>query len=200
MRDLLEFARELAAIGQAGITYSPDPFDRERFERLREMAGELLNMEGKVPEFCWPQDEGYDTPKVDVRAVVFRENEVLLVKEKSTGFWTVPGGWADVNLSPGQNAEKECEEESGFLVKAKRVVSIIDRERAGYPRHANSIYKIFFLCEITGGEARTSLESSAVGFFPLDDLPPLDAPRVREVDIRDAYARFLDDSLEVAFN
>ena len=198
---MLDFARELAAIGQAGITFSPDPFDQERFVRLREMAGELLSMNAELPDFKWPEDSGYDTPKVDVRAVVFREGQVLLVKEVSTGYWTVPGGWADVNISPAENAEKECVEESGFVVKARRLVSVIDKQRAGYEwRDANSIYKIFFLCDVVGGEAATSIESSAVGFFPLNNLPSLDERRVREVDITDAYARYLDAELPPVFN
>ncbi len=198
--NLLEFARELAAIGQAGITYSKDPYDRERFVRLREMASEILQLPDHSPDFKWPDDVGYDTPKVDVRAVVFRGKEILLIKEAMTGLWTLPGGWADVNISPAENAEKECREESGYIVKAVRVVSVIDKDRAGYPRNANSIYKIFFLCKMIGGEATTSHESLDVGFFDLDDLPPLDPHRGREVDIRDAYARHLDPTLPPVFN
>ncbi len=200
MRDLLQFSRELAAIGQAGITYSRDPYDRERFVRLREMAGELLNLQDGLPDFTWPDENGYDTPKVDVRAVAFREGKVLLVKEKASGRWTVPGGWADVNVSPAANAEKECFEESGFVVKARRLVSAIDKEHAGYPPDANSIYKMFFLCEIIGGEATVSIESSAVGFFSLDDLPPLDGDRIREEDLVHAHRCHLDPSVETIFN
>lgn len=200
MKDLLEFSRELASIGQAGITYSTDDYDRERFQRLREMSGELLAISGEVPPFRWPPELGYDTPKVDVRAVVFRDDEVLLVKETRSGLWTVPGGWADVNLSPAANAEKECMEESGYAVKAKSLVSVIDRDHAGYPKNANSIYKIFFLCEITGGEAATSIESSEVGFFSLDALPPLDPDRIREADIRHAYSHYAAGNTEVVFN
>lgn len=197
---MLGFSRELAAIGQAGITYSKDPHDRERFERLREMAGELLGLNGGMPDFRWPEEDGYDTPKVDVRAVVFHGDKVLLVKEVSSGAWTVPGGWADVNITPAGNAEKECFEESGFIVKATRLISIIDKEHAGYLRNANSIYKIFFLCEIIGGEARTSIESSGVGFFGLDELPELDADRIRETDLREAWERHLDPELPAGFN
>lgn len=200
MRDILEFSRELAAIGQAGITYSRDPFDRERFVRLREMAGEILSLEVGNQDFKWPPENGYDTPKVDVRAMVFRDGQVLLVKEIASGAWTAPGGWADVNVSPAGNAEKECLEESGFVVKATRLVSILDKALSGYPRNANAIYKIFFLCEVVGGEATPSIESSEVGFFPLDDLPPLDGDRIREEDIRHAYACQLDPTVLPTFN
>lgn len=198
--NLLEIARELAAIGQAGITYSKDPYDRERFVRLREMAGELLALPEYSPDFKWPDEFGYDTPKVDVRAIVFRERKVLLILETQTGLWTLPGGWADVNLSPAENAEKECREESGYIVKAKSVVSVIDKDRAGYPRNVNSIYKIFFLCDFIGGEATTSIESSGVDFFDIDQLPELDPHRARAVDILDAYARHLDPALPPVFN
>lgn len=200
MSNLLEFARELAAIGQAGITYSKDPYDRERFVRLREMASEILQLPEYSPDFKWPDDFGYDTPKVDVRSVVFREDQVLLILETQTGLWTLPGGWADVNISPAENAEKECFEESGYIVKAKSVVSVIDKDRAGYPRNVNSIYKIFFLCEMIGGTATTSIESSGVDFFPIHDLPDLDPHRARKEDILQAYERYLDTTLPPIFN
>ncbi len=186
MNTLLRFSRELAAIAQAGLAYSRDPYDLERFARLREMAGELLRLPEYSPDFRWPDELGYATPKVDVRAVVFRAGQVLLIKESASGKWTVPGGWADVNLSPARNVEKECREETGFEVKAVRLVSVLDRDAAGYPKNAHSIYKLFFLCEITGGAACTSLESSEVGFFGTDALPELDPDRVREEDIRHA--------------
>ena len=200
MSNLLEFARELAAIGQAGITYSRDPFDKERFVRLREMAAELLQLPDYSPDFKWPDDVGYDTPKVDVRAVVFKDERVLLIKETASGLWTLPGGWADVNLSAAQNAEKECFEESGYIVKAKALVSVIDKDRAGYPRNANSIYKIFFLCELVGGVPTVSIESSGVEFFDIHELPPLDPHRARKEDILQAYERHLNPALPPVFN
>jgi ADP-ribose pyrophosphatase YjhB (NUDIX family) len=198
--NLLEFARELAAIGQAGITYSKDPYDRERFVRLREMAGELLRLPDYSPDFKWPDDVGYDTPKVDVRAVVFKGETVLLIKETATGLWTLPGGWADVNLSAAENAEKECLEESGYIVKARSLVSLIDKDRAGYPKNLNSIYKIFFLCDLIGGTPTLSIESSGVEFFDIRALPPLDPHRAREEDILKAYERHLNPELPPVFN
>ena len=95
------------------MTYSTDPFDRERFHRLREIASEVMRVAGKA-EFQWPTEIGYTTPKVDVRGVVFRDAEVLLIKEASSGKWTLPGGWADVNLTPAENVERECLEETGL--------------------------------------------------------------------------------------
>lgn len=187
-RSLLEVSRELAAISQAGLAFSKDPFDRERFNRLREIAGEIMTVEIGQSGFRWPVESGYPTPKVDVRGAAFRGESVLLVKESSSGLWTTPGGWADVNLSPAQNVEKEVLEESGYQVKAVAITSIIDRELAGFPVHTHSIYKIFFLCQIIGGEARTSIESTEIGFFRVDNLPPLDRDRVSAEEIRRAHA------------
>lgn len=187
MRTYLEISRELAALAQAGSAYTKDTFDAERFARLRVLAGELMQISAPMPDFEWPTETGYPTPKVDVRAVVFQGEKVLLIKEAASGLWTLPGGWADVNLSPAENAEKECWEESGFEVRALAVTSVIDRQRAGYPVNLHSIYKLFFLCEIIGGEAKTGPESLAVEFFPLADLPPLDPHRARVEDIRQAW-------------
>ncbi len=187
MADLLKLAREIAALAQAGLAYTRDAYDRERFLRLREIAGELLRSEAAVPPFAWPVEPGYPTPKVDVRAVVFHEEQVLLVKERSSGLWTVPGGWADVNLSPAQNAEKECLEESGYRVRARVITSVKDRDLAGYPPHPFAIYKIYFLCDFLGGEAASSVETHEASFFPLNALPPLDPHRNCETEIRHAF-------------
>lgn len=200
MRTLLEISRELTLIAQAGLAFTKDPFDKERFERLMAIAGELLRDPARAPDFAWPTELGYPTPKVDVRCAVFRDGAVLLVQEASSQRWTLPGGWADLNVSPAQNAEKECREESGYEVKARAVTSVLDRDQAGYPPHPHAIYKITFLCDLVGGEPRTSIESTAVGFFPLDALPPLDTGRVSEAEIRQAYGCLLDPVRPPAFN
>lgn len=200
MKDLLEISRELSAIGQAGISYSTDPYDRERFARILEVAGEVLQSSSPLRDFEWPAEVGYLTPKVDVRAVVFRGNEVLLIREAVSGLWTLPGGWADVNLSPAENAEKECREESGYEVKALKVTSLVDRDRAGYPSHLHAIYKIYFLCELRGGEARTSHESDEVRFFPIDHLPPLDPHRTQAEEIDRAWEHQQNPNLPTFFN
>ncbi|RBP35538.1 ADP-ribose pyrophosphatase YjhB (NUDIX family) [Roseimicrobium gellanilyticum] len=200
MKTLLEFSRELAAIGQAGLTYSKDPFDKERFIRLRQMAGELLEMHAGVPDFRWPDEIGYPTPKVDVRGAIFQGAQVLLIKETASGLWTLPGGWADVNSSPKENVERECLEETGYVVEATVLTSIIDRDRAGYPRHANSIFKLFFLCEITGGAPTTNVECSAIEFFDVATLPELDPHRASREDIERAYQAYQDGSAGSHFN
>jgi ADP-ribose pyrophosphatase YjhB (NUDIX family) len=196
---MLEISRELASIAQAGITYSTDPFDRERFQRLREIASEVLRHAGQV-DFEWPAEIGYATPKVDVRGAVFRNAEVLLIKEASSGKWTLPGGWADVNLTPAENVEKECLEESGYEVKARLITAIVDRDRAGYPAYPHAIYKIFFLCDLCGGSPRVSHETMEVAFFPLDALPELDPQRASASDIKEAWRFFQTPSLPTRFN
>lgn len=197
---MLDISRELAAIAQAGLAYSNDPFDIERFSRVRALAGLMLQTGADVPEFRWPDEMGYPTPKVDVRGAVFQNDKVLLIREKSSGLWTLPGGWADVNLTAKENVEKECLEESGYVVTAARITGLIDRERAGYPKNAHSIYKIFFLCDIVGGEATPGVESTHVGVFPVSDLPELDSHRVREEDILHAFDVFTGRTGEILFN
>lgn len=163
MRTMLEISRVLAAIAQAGRAFTKDPFNREHFRRIAEIADELLRDPVRAPDFEWPREPGYPTPKVDVRAAVFRDERVLLVQEASTPRWTLPGGYADIGLSPAQNAEKECREESGYDVRARIVTSVVDRHQAGFPAHAFAFYKITMLCDLVGGEARTSIESSEWG-------------------------------------
>jgi len=200
MRTLLEISRELASIAQAGLAFTENPFDREHFQRVLEVAGELLRDPARAPDFAWPAELGYPTPKVDVRSVVFKEGRVLLVKERSTQLWTLPGGYADLNLSPAQNAEKECREESGYEVKARIVTSLLDRDQAGYLPHPHAFYKITFLCDLIGGAPRTGIESSAVDFFRVDALPPLDPARTSEAEIRRAYSCSLNPQQPAAFN
>ena len=151
-------------------------------------------------DFEWPSEIGYATPKVDVRGAVFRNGEVLLIREASTGKWTLPGGWADVNLTPAENVEKECLEESGYEVKARLVTAIVDRDRAGYPANPHAIYKIFFLCDLRGGAPRVSHEATDVAFFPIDALPELDPHRSSSLEIEEAWRFFLEPSLPARFN
>ena len=198
-RTILEISRELESIAQAGITYSTDPFDRERFHRLREISSEILRHTGQA-DFEWPAEIGYTTPKVDVRGAVFRNGEVLLIKEASSGKWTLPGGWADVNLTPVENVEKECLEESGYEVKARLITAIVDRiAPATRPTRMRSS-KIFFLCDLCGGAPRVSHETTEVAFFPIDALPELDPHRASALDIQQAWRLFLTPSLPTRFN
>ena len=184
----LNLARELRAIAQTGLTFTEDRFDRQRYERVRELAAAML-AQGSGGDYgaihgILLGDKGYATPKVDVRGAAFVDGRVLLVREISDGKWTLPGGWADVNQTAAECVVREIAEESGFQAKALKLAAVHDYQRSNRPqRHLDSIYKIFFICEITGGAARASDETSEVAFFPRDALPPLSLGRTTAAQI-----------------
>jgi ADP-ribose pyrophosphatase YjhB (NUDIX family) len=178
----LQWCARLQAIAQTGLTFSRDPYDSERYTAIREIAAEMLaagsGAEMSVIRDLVSADCGYATPKVDVRGVVFREGRLLLVREKSEGAWSLPGGWADVPLSPAENAAKEVFEESGFRVRPKKILAVFDRDKHPHqPPIPFHVYKLFILCELIGGTETLSNETDAVGFFAADDLPPLSLTR-----------------------
>jgi ADP-ribose pyrophosphatase YjhB (NUDIX family) len=184
----LKIARELRALAQTGLTFTTDRFDRQRYERVRELAASML-AEGSGEHFdviieILREGWGYATPKVDVRGAAFVDGRVLLVREIGDGKWTLPGGWADVNQSAAECVVREIAEESGFLARARKLAAVRDYQRSGHPpRNVDSIYKMFFICEITGGAPRASDETSEVGFFPRDALPPLSLGRTTAAQI-----------------
>jgi ADP-ribose pyrophosphatase YjhB (NUDIX family) len=177
----LTVSRELRAIAQIGLTFCHDPFDRQRFERVRELAAELAAQGGGQEHALvldlFSQDVGYATPKVDVRGAAFVDGRILLVREISDGGWTLPGGWADVNESAGECVVREISEESGFEARAIKLAAVHDYRRRHPPRHIDSIYKMFFICVLSGGSARPSNETSDVAFFSRDELPSLSLGR-----------------------
>jgi ADP-ribose pyrophosphatase YjhB (NUDIX family) len=184
----LIIAREMRAIAQTGLTFTADRFDRQRYERLRELAASML-ASGSGEHFdviieILKEGWGYTTPKVDVRGAAFVEGRVLMVREISDGRWTLPGGWADVNQSAAECVVREIAEESGFIAKARKLAAVRDYQRSGHPpRNVDSIYKMFFLCDITGGAARPSDETSEVAFFARDALPRLSLGRTTAAQI-----------------
>lgn len=185
----LDWARRLQAIAQNGLAYASDPFDIERFEATRAIAAEILARASGLPVpvvvGILDRDSGYATPKIDTRGVVFRDNRILLVRERSEGLWTLPGGWADPCASPAENVTREIREESGFQTEAVKLLAVWDREKHPHePPYAFHIYKLFILCRITGGSEALSEETDGVGFFAEDDLPPLSLRRVLPAQIR----------------
>lgn len=204
--DRLNLARELEAIAQTGLHFSQDIYDRERYERLRKIATELLAEASDLSTeeiYAWSREQfGYATPKVDVRAFVVSEGKVLLLREDADeGRWTLPGGWADVNEPPSLAVARETEEESGYQVKVVRLLAVLDRELQGHqPPHPYHVYKMFFLCEIIGGEARQTMESSESGFFAPDDLPELSLGRVLPEQIQTLYQRVEAGNMETLFD
>lgn len=184
----LSWARQLQAIAQSGLTYANDPYDIERYESVRQLAAEMMAAASPDTEVgtiagLFARETGYATPKVDVRAAVFREDRILLVKERADGGWTLPGGWADVGEAPSVAAVREAKEESGFDVIARKVAAVYDRDLHGHPPIPYHTYKLFFLCDLAGGEAVTSHETEEVGFFAEDRLPPLSLTRVTPEEI-----------------
>jgi ADP-ribose pyrophosphatase YjhB (NUDIX family) len=181
--DWILWAREIQAIAQTGLHFSESVYDRERYERLREIAVAMFANRSDATESVirasFAAQTGYATPKVDVRGVVLKDNQLLLVRESSDGFWTLPGGWADVNDSPSEAVVREIREESGFVTRATRLIALFDRSKhAHQPPFPFHVYKLFIACELLGGSAQTSNETSAVGFFDPDHLPPLSIGRV----------------------
>ncbi|MCB9419244.1 MAG: NUDIX hydrolase [Ardenticatenaceae bacterium] len=178
----LEWAQNLQAIAQAGLTYTEGAYDRERYKAIQRIAAEILagHTDASVDKIAdlLAQESGYATPKIDVRGVIFQDNAILLVKERADGLWTLPGGWADVNESPSQCVEKEIWEESGYRATAVKLLAVYDRNQHPHPPIPWHTYKLFFLCRLDGGTPIHTLETNGVGFFREDDLPPLSVSRV----------------------
>ncbi|MGN6453684.1 MAG: NUDIX hydrolase [Steroidobacteraceae bacterium] len=203
-RNLLEWARQVQAIAQNGLAFTHDPFDRERYTQLTELVAQLLARELEMPidaaRALWSDEQGYATPKVDVRGGVFIESRVLLVRERSDGRWTLPGGWVDVNDAPSEAVAREILEESGYRARPVKLAALLDKNRHPHPPGVHHIYKLFFLCELTGGAAAVSAETDAAEFFPLQALPPLSTGRVLATQIERLYQHHLDPSLPTDFD
>jgi ADP-ribose pyrophosphatase YjhB (NUDIX family) len=201
---LLEWARKVQAIAQNGLAFASDPFDRERYTQLQELVVEVLDSELGVPleaaHGFWAGEHGYATPKVDVRGAVFDGDRVLLVREKSDGGWTLPGGWVDVNDAPSEAVAREIREESGFEAHAVKLAALVDKNRHPHPPGVHHIYKLMFLCELSGGAARPGTETDAVAFFPVSELPPLSTGRTLASQIERLYRHQLERSLPTDFD
>lgn len=188
MNDILDPARKLLALAQSGLHFTKDPYDRDRYEEVAQLAAQLLASQVQSPGLdadslleIWRRDKGYATPKIEVRGAVFRqeqgEDRVLLVRETIDGKWTLPGGWADINEGPRQAIEKEILQESGYVATAAKLAAVYDKRQHAHPPSLFHTWKLFFICDITGGAPSHSLETDGVDFFPLDRLPELSLPR-----------------------
>lgn len=172
----LEWAVKLQSIAQAGLYYGNDKFDMERYEQVRDIAAEMLSYKTEISKdkvkelFCC--ETGYQTPKLDTRAAVFKEDKILLVQE-SSGRWSLPGGWVDVDCSVGENAVKEVLEEAGLIVTADRIIAVQDRDRHNLPVYAYKVCKVFVQCSYISGNFRPNLETVGSGYFGVDELPEL---------------------------
>lgn len=195
----LDWAVELQAMAQAGLYYGTDPYGRERYERIRAIAAEMVSFQADIPLektrdlFCC--ETGYQTPKLDTRAAIFQDEKILLVREND-GRWSLPGGWVDVNVSVGENTAKEVREEAGLEVIPRRVIAVQDREKHNRPVYAWKICKVFVLCALVGGEFRPNSETTASGYFSLEDLPPLAEEKTTAEQVRMCFEAYRAETWE----
>jgi ADP-ribose pyrophosphatase YjhB (NUDIX family) len=200
----LRRARRLQAIAQDGLTYAKDPYDLERYELLQELAVEFM-AEGSGAELehlraLFARETGPATPKVDVRAVVFHDDEILLVKEPEDGLWSPPGGWADVGESPAEATVREVHEESGYRVRTVRFIALYDRDRHGHPPIPYHVYKLVFLCEILDEAPSPGANSTGVGFFAEEEIPELSLTRVTPAQVKRFFEHYHQPELPADFD
>lgn len=198
----LEWAKELQFLAQTGLTYSKDVFDIERSERIREISAEIISAQSelsleKVKDlFC--NETGFQTPKLDTRAAIFKEDKILLVKERN-GTWSLPGGWVDVNQTVKSNTEKEVEEEAGLKVEATRIIAVQDRNMHNVPPYAYNVCKVFVLCEILSGHFQPNIETTESDYFRLEELPLLAEEKNNEEQIKMCFSAYHDKNWQVLF-
>ena len=197
----------LAALAQDGLTFAADDYDRDRYQQLSPLATELLSaLSGRPAEELAVElgrDSGYATPKIDVRGVIFDNSaRVLLMREKTDGRWSLPGGWADPGEAPSAAVTREVLEETGYHSSAVKLIACWDRELQDNPPPLPvHVYKLFFLCRRDGAVQRpAALETLDVGWFGLDALPPLSLGRVNPRQLERALAHHRDVSLPTEFD
>lgn len=199
----LQWAVEIQSIAQAGLFYGKDRFDLERYERLREIAAEMIGCKTEIPMdkvrelFCG--ETGYQTPKLDTRAAIFQDGKLLLVRENS-GKWSLPGGWVDVDLSVRENTIKEVKEEAGLDVTAERIIAVQDREKHNLPVYAHKVCKIFVLCRNRGGAFAENSETTESRYFGLDELPALSTEKNNEEQIAMCFQAYEDENWQPLFD
>ena len=201
----LAWAKSLQAIAQNGLIFAANHFDIERYESVRVIAADIMASYTQVDKQfvldLFNDQSGYATPKVDVRGVVFQGDKVLLVKEVVDGCWTLPGGWADPNEMPSEAAAREVWEESGYEVKPVKLLMVYDRSKHGHePPMPFHVYKLFFLCELVRGEVKTSMETSAVGFFGENEMPPLSLARLTPSEVVRLFEHYRNPTLLTDFD
>lgn len=178
---------ELQSLAQAGLAYGKDAYDKERYERIREISAEMMSHIADIPLekvkglFC--NEIGYQTPKIDTRAAIFKDDKILLVQEKN-GTWSLPGGWCDVTVSVAENTIKEVKEEAGLDVIVKSVIAIQDREKHNLPIYAYRVCKIFMLCSAVGGNFEPNIETIGFAYFAEDEIPQLATEKNNEEQIK----------------
>ncbi len=178
---IANWAMDLQSLAQAGLHYGHDVFDRERYEEIRRIAGEMMSARTGIPKeklkTLFLGDEGYQTPKIDTRAAISKDNRILLVREKKTQEWSLPGGWNDYDQTTAQNCVKEAREEAGRIVEPIKIIAVQDRNHHNKPVIATNITKIFYLCKEISGKFTPNDETDACNYFSLNNLPHLSLGR-----------------------
>lgn len=200
----LDLAKQLQALAQAGLEFTDNKYDIERYQQIRDISIDILHHYTQIEKTkiraSFAFEKGYQTPKVDIRGVVFRNDTILLVKETLDDKWSIPGGWADIGLTPKEVAIKEVKEESGLEVETERLLAALDKRSHGHPPDIYHIYKLFFLCKEIGGRLTPGMETSDVHFFGLDELPPLSIKRVTQEQIKLMFELKNNPNHEVVFD
>jgi ADP-ribose pyrophosphatase YjhB (NUDIX family) len=198
----LHIAKEIQSIAQAGLTFSDNKYDIDRYNQLRELSVKIMHEFTDIPSekiyHLFAHEEGYQTPKVDIRSVVFRNDKILMVQESADGLWSLPGGWADVNYSPFEIAAKEVLEEAGIDVIPFKLLAVFDKMKD--PEHLPDkyhVYKIFIHCKDSGQEVKTGIETTSVNWFDRNNIPPLSLPRITPYQIKMMF-EFQDNPMKVA--
>jgi len=183
----VDWVAELQAIAQNGLTFSRNVFDTQRYQQLQTIAAKIAASQSEQSfdniQQLFSLDTDYATPKICVRAAVFKDNKILLVQERDDELWSLPGGWADINCTPTEAIIKEVMEESGFKVTVKQLIALHDKRKHQYPTQLPHCYIALFLCELVGGSALPSIETQAIDFFSYQKLPPLSHHRVNHSHI-----------------
>lgn len=203
-KELLNLSKQIKALADAGLVFKNSEYDAERYEQLQEIALEmqalLTEQEVEVFKNFYLPKEDYPTPNVDVRAFILNEKkEILFVKEQVDGKWTLPGGWADIGLSPKENVIKELEEETGYIVEVKRLLAVFDKKMHAHPPQPHYVYKMCFLCEIVSQESKPNFDIAGIDWFSLKALPELSTDRILKNQI-DILLEHLDASKPVYFD
>ena len=191
-------------MAQAGLAYTNNVYDIERYERLRKISAEMIaeksniNLDKVKDLFC--NEKGYQTPKIDTRAVIFKDNKILLTHEND-GTWSLPGGWCDVLESVKSNTIKEVKEETGLDVEAIKVISIQDRNKHNKPIYAYGVCKVFVLCKVTGGKFVENIETTEIRYFSLDDIPSnLAEEKTNKEQIEMCFNAYKDENWQTQFD
>jgi len=179
---IFELVKRIQSITETGLQYSPNEFDMERYKEIHSISLRLLEFLTDQPyekiKLYIEENNGYKTPKIDVRAAVFNEdNQILMVKERKDESWSLPGGFADTGYTPSEIAVKETKEEAGINIVAKKLVAVFDKRTHSHPLGLFDAYKLFFLCEQTGGVLSSGMETLDARYFSKENLPDLSTPR-----------------------